>query len=46
MGWNGITRTYKQNKLLNDISDNDRYYFVHSYYVKLKQEVFSNEIIA
>ena len=41
MGWNGITRTYKQNKLLNDISDNDRYYFVHSYYVKLKQERFS-----
>ena len=33
MGWNTVS-FQKKSKLIEDISDNPRYYFVHSYYVE------------
>lgn len=33
MGWNNLILS-KRSDLLNNIEDNDRFYFVHSYYVK------------
>jgi imidazole glycerol-phosphate synthase subunit HisH len=35
MGWN-VTRRQKTSALLNDVETEERYYFVHSYYVRCK----------
>ena len=35
MGWNNLS-FYKNNILLNDITDNDQFYFVHSYFFDIK----------
>jgi glutamine amidotransferase len=35
MGWNNV-KVMKNNGLSKDIHNNDRFYFVHSYFVKLK----------
>ena len=40
MGWN-TTKIMYQNSLTNNINENARYYFVHSYYVKVDQKKFS-----
>ncbi len=37
MGWNNLS-IYKNNKLLNGITDNDQFYFVHSYFFDIKHE--------
>ena len=37
MGWNNLS-IYKNNKLLNGITDNDQFYFVHSYFFDIKQK--------
>ena len=40
MGWN-TTKIMYQNSITNNINENARYYFVHSYYVKVDQQKFS-----
>jgi glutamine amidotransferase len=37
MGWNSLS-IYKNNNLLNDITANDQFYFVHSYFFDIKQK--------
>ena len=37
MGWNNL-RIHKYNYLMNDITDNDQFYFVHSYFFDIKHE--------
>jgi glutamine amidotransferase len=37
MGWNTL-KVRRKNQLLDNISDNSRYYFVHSYYVRCNNE--------
>ena len=43
MGWNSLS-IRKNNKLLNNITDNDQFYFVHSYFfdIKHKKNVICN----
>ncbi|MBC7510373.1 MAG: imidazole glycerol phosphate synthase subunit HisH [Ferruginibacter sp.] len=40
MGWNFVVRT-NQHKLTDDFTDDFRFYFVHSYYVKAHQPKYS-----
>ena len=37
MGWNNI-RTNKSNKLFDDLTDQDQFYFVHSYFFDIKNK--------
>ena len=37
MGWNSLT-IYKNNSLFNDITANDQFYFVHSYFFDIKHK--------
>ena len=37
MGWNNLS-IYRNNDLFNDITDNDQFYFVHSYFFDIKQK--------
>ena len=37
MGWNSLS-IRKNNKLLNNITDNDQFYFVHSYFFDIKHK--------
>ena len=39
MGWNNLS-IYKNNNLLNGITDNDQFYFVHSFFWYKKQEKY------
>ena len=40
MGWNEVSR-YKESALTTDFGMNEKFYFVHSYYVKVSREVDS-----
>ena len=40
MGWNSV-RIVNKSPFVNGCSDNDRYYFVHSYFVKVKNNTNS-----
>ena len=45
MGWNNLN-IYKYNKLLDDITDNDQFYFVHSFFFDINQNeniIFNNK---
>ena len=43
MGWNSLS-IHKKNKILDNITDNDQFYFVHSYFfdIKHKENIISN----
>ena len=38
MGWNEVSSRNSKSKLIENIKHDDRYYFVHSYYVKVHNE--------
>jgi len=39
IGWNNISITKNDSKFLNKISNENYFYFIHSYYVHLKEEI-------
>ena len=41
MGWNKVIKKKKGNDLTKNLSNESRYYFVHSYYVKVYEEKYS-----
>ena len=41
MGWNNVTRSNQDSELIMNLSEDSRFYFVHSYFVEVKDQAHS-----